>query len=456
MTKDMTRGNPIKLILTFSLPLLIGNVFQQFYNMADTIIVGKFLGVNALAAVGSTGALSFLVIGFVIGLTGGFGVLVSQKFGAADEEGVKKAFASSLILSAIMTVIITIISLVTVKPLLILMNTPDNILDDALAYIIVIYAGIAATVFYNILSSVLRALGDSKTPLYFLIISSLLNIILDIVFIRSFGMGPEGAAYATVISQGISAVLCMIYIVKKFPILRLKKGHWKIDPSYAKTQLRIGIPMALQFSITAAGAVILQAALNGFGSIKIAAYTAALKVQQVFMQPSISFGVTMATYAGQNLGAGKIDRIKDGVKKGTIISIIVSITSTIIVLLFGTFFIKMFVSANDVEVIETAKHYLDTVSFFYIPLGLIFIFRNTLQGIGDSFVPMMAGFAETVARTVVAFTLPKFLDFTGIALADPAAWIAAAIPLTLTYIKRIKSMMKEKENKEEEVPALAE
>lgn len=445
MTKDMTTGNPIKLILTFSIPLLIGNIFQQFYNMADTIIVGRFLGVNALAAVGSTGSLAFLVNGFVIGLTSGFAVLVSQKFGADDKEGVKRAFASSLILSSIMTIVVTAISVISAKPLLELMNTPSNIMDDALSYIIIIYAGNISIIFYNMLSSILRALGDSKTPLYFLIISSILNIVLDIVFITSFSMGVAGAAYATIISQGISAILCAIFIVKKFPILKLKKKHWKIRKDYIQTQLKIGIPMALQFSITAAGAVVLQSALNNFGSKIIASYTAASKVQQVVMQPAITFGVAMATYSGQNLGAGRIDRIKEGVRKCTMISIIVSIASTIIVVLFGGAFTKMFISGNDLEVIETAKHYLNTVSIFYIPLGLIFIYRNTLQGIGESFVPMMAGVAEMVARTVVAFTLPTLLDFTGIALADPAAWIAAAIPLGITYYKRINVILKEKQ-----------
>ena len=445
MTKDMTTGNPIKLILTFSIPLLIGNIFQQFYNMADTIIVGRFLGVDALAAVGSTGSLAFLVNGFVIGLTSGFAVLVSQKFGADDKEGVKRAFASSLILSSIMTIVVTAISVVSAKPLLELMNTPSNIMDDALSYIIIIYAGNISIIFYNMLSSILRALGDSKTPLYFLIISSILNIVLDIVFITSFSMGVAGAAYATIISQGISAVLCAIFIVKKFPILKLKKEHWKIRKDYIQTQLKIGIPMALQFSITAAGAVVLQSALNNFGSKIIASYTAASKVQQVVMQPAITFGVAMATYSGQNLGAGRIDRIKEGVKKCTIISIIVSIASTIVVVLFGGAFTKMFISGNDLEVIETAKHYLNTVSIFYIPLGLIFIYRNTLQGIGESFVPMMAGVAEMVARTVVAFTLPALLDFTGIALADPVAWIAAAVPLGITYYKRINVILKEKQ-----------
>ncbi|WP_291648567.1 MATE family efflux transporter [Clostridium sp.] len=445
MTKDMTTGNPVKLILTFSVPLLIGNIFQQFYSMADTIIVGRFLGVKALAAVGSTGAMAFLVNGFVIGLTSGFAVLVSQRFGANDEEGVKKAYASSLVLSAIMTIIVTAISVASAKPLLDLMNTPTDIIDESLAYIIVIYAGNIAIIFYNMFASILRALGDSKTPLYFLIIASILNIILDIVFIVNFSMGVTGAAYATIISQSISAILCVMYIIKRFPILRLKKSHWKISKNFVKSQLRIGIPMALQFSITAAGAMVLQGALNNFGSKIIASYTAASKVQQLVMQPAVTFGVAMATYSGQNLGAGKIDRIKEGVKKCTIISIIVSIVSTIVVVLFGGSFTKLFMDGSDLEVIEYARHYLNMVSIFYIPLGLIFIYRNTLQGIGDSFVPMMAGVAEMVARTVVAFTLPSIIGFTGIALADPAAWIAAAVPLVITYFKRINVILKEKQ-----------
>lgn len=445
MTKDMTTGNPVKLILTFSIPLLIGNVFQQFYSMADTIIVGKFLGVNALAAVGSTGAMAFLVNGFVIGLTGGFAVLVAQRFGANDEEGVKKAFASSLILSIIMTIIVTFISMISARPLLELMNTPADIINDSLSYIIIIYAGNVAIIFYNMLSSILRALGDSKTPLYFLIIASILNVVLDIVFIFNFSMGVAGAAYATIISQSISAILCAIYIVKKFPILKLKKHHWKLRKNYVQKQLRIGVPMALQFSITAAGAMVLQGALNNFGSKIIASYTAASKVQQLVMQPAVTFGVAMATYSGQNLGAGRIDRIKEGVKKCTIISIIVSIVSTIVVISFGGAFTKLFIDGNDLEVISYARHYLNTVSIFYIPLGLIFIYRNTLQGIGDSFVPMMAGVAEMIARTVVAFTLPGLIDFTGIALADPAAWFAAAIPLGITYFKRINVLLNEKQ-----------
>ncbi|MGL5381002.1 MATE family efflux transporter [Clostridium sp.] len=444
MTKDMTTGSPVKLILTFSIPLLIGNIFQQFYSMVDTIIVGRFLGVQALAAVGATGSLSFLVIGFIIGLTGGFSVLVAQRFGANDDEGLKKAVANSIILSAIMTVIITVLSVLLAKPLLTLMNTPADIINDATSYIKIIYGGSVAAIFYNMISSILRSVGDSKTPLYFLIISSILNIILDIVFIVNFSMGVAGAAYATVVSQGLSAILCLIYVYKKFPILKLEKKHWKIKKSYISRQLRIGIPMALQFSITAMGVMVLQAALNIFGSTVIAAYTAASKVEQLLMQPSITFGVTMATYSAQNLGAGKIHRIKEGVKKCTIICIVTSIIASIIMILFGGSFTKLFLSDSDPSVIAYARQYLNTVSLFFIPLGLIFIYRNTLQGIGESFIPMMAGVAELVARAIVAFTLPALIGFTGICLAGPFAWLAAAIPLGIAYFIKINKIKTDK------------
>lgn len=440
MTKDMTTGNPVKLILYFSIPLLIGNIFQQFYSMVDTIIVGRFLGVKALAAVGSTGSMVFLIIGFVLGLSAGFSVLVSQKFGANDEEGMKKAVASAIVLSVIMSIIITVVSVVAAKPLLNLMNTPNDIMKDACAYIIVIFAGTSATFFYNMISGILRALGDSKTPLYFLIVSSILNVVLDLLFIVTFSMGVAGAAYATVISQGVSGLLCFIYTAKKFPILHLKKKHFKFESEYIKQHLQIGIPMALQFSITAIGTIILQSAVNSFGSTVVAAHTAASRVEQLVMQPSVTFGVTMATYVAQNLGAGDIDRIKEGVKKCTIINIIIGIVAGIILVFFGDVFVKMFVADADPNVIAYAKQYLTIVAFFFIPLSLIFIYRNALQGMGHTFIPMMAGVGELVARSIVAFTLPALIGYTGICLAGPMAWIAAALPLMFDYFRKVNSM----------------
>lgn len=442
MTNDMTKGNPVKLILLFSIPLLIGNVFQQFYSMVDTIIVGRFVGVDALAAVGATGSMVFLVNGFATGLTSGFAVLVSQKFGAKDENGLRKAVASAVTLTVISVIVVTLVSLIGAKPLLKLMNTPENIMGDAHTYIKIIYGGVVATVAYNLIASILRALGDSKTPLYFLIVSSVLNVILDLVFIINFKMGVAGAGYATIISQGVSAILCLVYTYKKFIILRLKKEDFNVKRKYYHKHLKIGIPMALQFSITSIGIMTVQAALNVFGSIVIASYTAASKALQLVMQPAITFGVTMATYCGQNLGAKEYGRIKEGVKECTKISIITSIIAGAVLIFLGKYFVMMFITNPDAEILKYAQQVLDISAIFFIPLGLIFIYRNALQGIGDSFVPMMAGVYELVARAIVAFTLPRYLDFMGICLADPVAWFAAVIPLGITYFRRIRSLLK--------------
>ena len=445
MTNDMTTGNPVKLILLFSIPLLIGNIFQQFYSMVDTIIVGRFIGVEALAAVGTTSSMVFLVNGFVMGLTSGFAVLISQKYGAKDEVGVKEAVASSIILSIIATILVTFISVLSAKPLLTLMNTPSNIMKNASTYIIILYAGNIAIIFYNMMAAILRALGDSKTPLYFLIVSSVLNIILDLVLIINFKMGVAGAAYATVISQGVSAILCVIYTYKRYKILRLKKDDFKVKKKYYRKHLKVGIPMALQFSITSIGIMTVQSAINIFGSTVIASYAASSKVLQLVMQPATTLGVTMATYCGQNIGAKRYDRIKEGVKKCVQISIITSVISAIILIFLGKYFVMMFVSNPDAEILSYAQQVLNISAIFFIPLGLIFVYRNALQGIGDSFIPMMAGVYELVARAIVAFTLPKVLEFMGICLADPVAWFAAVIPLAYTYYKREKSFKYESE-----------
>ncbi len=443
MTNDMTKGNPVKLILMFTIPLLIGNVFQQFYSMVDTIIVGRFVGVEALAAVGTTGSMVFLINGFTVGMTSGFAVLVSQKFGAKKENELKHAIASAITLSIICTIVITAISLVGSRPLLKLMNTPANIFEDASSYVNILYAGTGAVVIYNMSAAILRALGDSKTPLIFLIISSVLNIVLDLVFIINFSMGVKGAAYATIISQGVSGILCLIYSYAKFKVLRLKKEDFKVENTYYKKHLKVGVPMALQFSITAIGIMTVQGALNVFGSTVIAAYTAASKVLQLSMQPAISFGMTMATYCGQNLGAGNYERIKEGVKKSTIISIIISLLAAALLVFLGKWFVTLFIDNPTAEIFAYAQEVFNYSAAFYIPLGLIFIYRNALQGIGESFVPMMAGVYELVARAIVAFTLPQFFEFTGICLSDPLAWIAAAVPLAYTYYKKIKQLTKE-------------
>ena len=445
MTNDMTKGNPLKIFIFFSIPLLIGNIFQQLYSMVDTIIVGRFVGVNALAAVGSTGSLFFLVNGMVLGLTSGFAVLVAQKFGAKDEDGLKKAVASNILLTLISTVIITVIALIVKTPLLKMMNTPDNIFGDANTYITIIFAGIITQALYNMAAGILRSLGDSKTPLYFLIVSSVINIILDLVFIINFKMGVAGAAYATNIAQGVSAILCLIYSYKKFPVLRIKKEDFKFGTAYISKHLKIGIPMGLQFSVTAIGIVIVQSAINVFGSTVIAAYTASSKVLQLVMQPSTSFGVTIATYAGQNLGAKRFDRIKNGMKIMNKISVVTSLLAGAVLVFLGKYFVMLFIDNPTPEIFKYAQEVFNYSAVFFIPLGFIFVYRNVLQGMGESFVPMMAGVYELAARSVVAFTLPKFIGFTGICLSDPVAWISASVPLMITYYRKMKKI--EIENK---------
>lgn len=440
MVKDMTVGNPTKLILSFSIPLLVGNIFQQFYNMVDAIIVGRFVGVKALAAVGSTGSLAFLVLGFIIGLTSGFSVLVAQKFGAKDEDGLRHSVAMSIYLCGAFTIIMTIISLLSSKPLLMLMKTPMDIIDDANIYISIIYAGCIVAFIYNMFAGILRALGDSRTPLYFLIIASILNVLLDIFFVVNIHMGVAGAAYATVISQGVSGLLCFIYIKKKFPILKFQKKDWKINTNTMKRLLKIGLPMSFQFSITAIGVMILQSAINGFGSTVVAAFTAASKVEPLATMPLASLGVTMATYTGQNLGAGNYDRIKEGVKKCIKISLVASIIGGILIFIFGKYFVYLFLSEPGPEVIAHATRYLNTIAVFFFPLGILFVFRNTLQGLGDGLVPLLGGVIELVSRSVVALAFSGIYGYAAICLASPLSWVTAAIWLYISYKRRIKTI----------------
>ena len=449
MTNDMTKGNPLKLFIYFTIPLLIGNVFQQLYSMVDTIIVGRFVGVNALAALGACNSMFFLVNGLILGLTSGFSVLVSQKFGAKDEKGVKKAVASNITLTVVLTIIITVIALLIINPLLNMMNTPDSIYNDAKKYITIIYAGIITQTAYNMSAGILRALGDSKTPLYFLILASLLNVVLDLVFIVNFKMGVAGAAYATNIAQGVSAILCLIYSYSKYKVLRLRKEDFKVERSYYSTHLKIAIPMSMQFSVTAVGIIIVQSAINTFGATVIASYTAASKVQQLVMQPSISFGVTMATYAGQNLGARRFDRIKHGMRIMNVVSIVTSIISAFALFSLGKYFVMLFIENPTQEIFNYAQQVLNYSAMFFIPLGFIFVYRNALQGMGQSFVPMMAGFFELCARALVAFTLPKFVGYIGICLADPIAWISAAVPLMITYYIKMRKIDSEYQQIEE-------
>lgn len=331
MQLDMTKGNPAKLIGRFIYPLILGNIFQQLYNMVDTIIVGQYLGPKALAAVGATGTIMFLILGFMSGLTTGFTILTSQRFGAGDEKGIRSSVANAILLSIIFTVLMTIISVIGMPGLLVLMQTPADIIHMSYDYIIVICYGMAFTILYNIMAAFLRAIGNSTLPLIFLSISAILNIFLDIFFIVILHSGVSGAAWATIISQGISGILCLLYIYFKVPILHVRPKDLRLDSHISKLQLMIAIPMALQFSITAMGAMIVQAALNRFGSLVIASYTAASKVEQLVTQPFSAMGMTMATYAAQNKGVGDINRIVKGAKISNLMSAIYGIVIAIVI-----------------------------------------------------------------------------------------------------------------------------
>lgn len=445
MTQDLTNGNPLKLIISFSLPLFLGNVFQQLYSMADTIIVGRTINVDALAAVGATGALNFLVIGFVMGITSGFSVITAQRFGAGDSQGVRRSIAASIVLCSIISIIVTLISFFGAESMLNMMKTPDNIMKDAHLYISIIFIGVSATMFYNLLSNILRALGDSKSPLLFLVIASLLNIVLDLLFIMWLKMGVAGAAWATVIAQAVSGLLCLLYIYKKMPSLHLHKEDWRFDWSFYLKHLKIGLPMAFQFSITAIGVMVVQTALNSFGSSTVAAFTAASKIDQIVQQPMLAFGTTMATYCAQNYGAGKIERIKIGVRQCTIFSCVITGVLSVGAMLFGRTVVQLFVSAEEVSVLNDAQTYLRIVSIFYISLALLFIYRNSLQGIGKITVPVLAGVCEVIARVLAAAFLAGPLGYVGVCLTDPLAWIGAAIPLCIAYFYHLRKMLKGKD-----------
>lgn len=438
LQKDMTCGKPAKIILDFTLPIFIGNVFQQFYNMADTVIVGKFVGTKALAAVGSTGTIMFLILGFVLGMTTGFTVLTAQRFGAGDMKAMRRTVASASLLSVVVSVILTVVSMAFMKPLMIFMHTPADIFDDAYAYILVICAGIFAQVLYNLLASILRALGNSKIPLYFLILAALLNIILDLVFILGFGLGAPGAAYATVAAQGVSGILCLIYIIKKVPILHLTKDDWRPKAHLIKLQLGVGFPMALQYSITAIGTMMVQTSLNLLGSTQVAAFTAANKIEQIVTQAYVALGTTMATYCAQNMGAGNIHRIRKGFKAATIMGCVYSIIVATIIMTIGKYMTYLFISGDVTDIMKSVDIYLKCVGLFFIPLAIINLYRNGIQGMGYGLLPMTAGIAELVGRGVVAVIASGRKSFIGVCLASPAAWVLAAVLLIIMYYFIIK------------------
>lgn len=438
----------MKNIIRFCLPLMVGNLFQQFYNMADIIIVGRFVGKTALSAVGSVGSLNFLVIGSVIGLCTGFSVPIAQRFGAQDEKGLKKYVANIIYLSLALGVLLTVGAVLLTHPLLKLLNTPADIYKDAYDYIVIIFAGIGATMFYNLLAAMVRSLGDSKTPLYFLLFSSVLNIGMDILLIAVFDMGVRGASVATVFSQFISGVLCFIYVKRSFPILHITKETRKPDFKYMRKLLGNGLPMAMQFSITAIGSVMLQSCVNGLGADAIAAVTIGGKTQLMITLPSETIGATMATYCGQNLGAGKYDRIKKGVGRGVILAACYTAIGFCVANFLGPYISLLFIDGSETAVIGLAQQYINMGSYFYFILSVLFLFRNSLQGLGYSAVAMFAGIFELVARAIMGFGFVNSIGYAAACIANPVAWVAAdvfLIPAYFVVMKKVKRKMQSKQ-----------
>lgn len=444
MERDMTKGKPIDIILKFTLPIFLGNIFQQFYNMVDTIIVGKFVGTKALAGVGSTGTITFLILGFLTGFTAGITVITAQRFGAGKMAEMRKTVASAAILAAALSIIMTAVSMLGMRSLLTAMNTPADIFNDAYSYIIIICGGIGAQVLYNLLSSILRALGNSKTPLYFLIISAVLNIILDLVFIIVFKMGTAGAAWATVISQGISGVLTLMYICKKVHILKMTKTDWIPNKNIVRAQIRVGLPMGLQYSITAIGTIMVQSSLNTLGSTAVAAFTAASKIEQIVTQAFVALGTTMATFCAQNSGAWLYDRIRRGFISCDIIGFTYAAAAGLIIAFFGKNLTIMFITEGIDEIMPMVSTYLKCSAFFYIPLSIVNSYRNGIQGMGYGILPMTAGITELASRGIVAVIAAHKHSYIGICLASPIAWIAAAILLLVMYTLIMKKHRSDK------------
>ena len=444
MTQDLTKGKPFVVLLRFSLPVIGGNLFQLFYTLADSVIVGKTLGADALAAVGATSIIIYLVLCFIQGITGGFGICLGQRCGAKNETGMRRSIAVSLLWSVLFTVLLTAVCCLLAHPILNWMQTPDQIYSMAYDYMFVILLGTGATIFYNMISNILRALGDSKTPLYFLIFSSLLNIVLDLVFILTFHMGVAGAAWATVLSQLLSAILCTVWGAKKFTVLHVGKKDFADLKHDALIHLKTGLPMGFQMSVMCIGQLAMQAAVNALGSDAIAGYTAATKVDQLSVLINNAFGVAVASYVAQNYGAGKWERIRSGVKAGLLQTEAVNILLGILIIWGRRFVVPLFIDAPTEEIVRYANGYLLAVAPFYLLLGFLLIIRSSVQSMGNGKAPFAACITELILRIITTLGLAKLLGYTGICLASPVAWLGADLLLGAVYGSMMKRHKSEK------------
>ena len=436
---NMTEGSPSKLIITFALPLMVGNIFQQLYTVIDTMVVGRALGVSALAALGATDWLNWLFSGLVQGFAQGFSILMAQEFGSGNYKRLRKVIFNSLILSVICSLLILVISQACAHPILTLLHTPDDIMDNSLLYLRIIFLGMPVIMAYNLSASILRSLGDSKTPLHAMIAASITNIVLDLIFVLVFHWGIAGAAIATLLAQLLSSVYCF-YFIRRIEILKTAKEELVMEKAICGKLLLLSSPIAFQNTVIFIGGMIVQSVVNSFGVLFIAGFTATNKLYGILESAATSYGYSMSTYAGQNLGAGNIKRIRKGVRSAMLIALATSFTISFIMLLLGRYILTWFLSGDPAQIeaaLEIAYHYLAIMSLFLSTLYLLYIIRSTLQGTGDTFMPFVSGIAEFVMRVGAALILPRFLGQDGIFYAEILAWIGADVILLGAYIYHV-------------------
>ena len=446
MTKDMTEGNPLLLILKFTLPLLAGNLLQQGYNVADAAIVGRFLGTNALAGVGASSSVQFLILGFCIGTCTGFCVPVAQRFGAGDYSTMRRFVFNSFIITAVIAVVLTALCAIFCTQIVELLATPDDIFDDAYIYLLVILLGIPFTLLYNLTSSIMRAVGDSRTPFLFLAFACFANIFLDIFCITTLQWGVAGAAIATITSQLMSGVLCLVYMMKKYPVLHMEKEECHVQGNLVKNLIVMGFPMGLQFSITAIGSMVMQAATNNLGSVYVSANTAASRLKNFTMCPFDAIAAAVSTFCGQNYGAKKMDRIRQGLRQGVLAGIIYGIVIGIVVIVFGRQMSMIFVDGSETAVLDASRDMLFYSGFFYWILGILIIVRLCVQGLGYSGRAVLSGVVEMIARTVVSILCVPVWGFLAICFTDQAAWVTAVcyiVPMCIYCLKKVEKILGE-------------
>ena len=443
--RNMTQGSPLRLIITFALPLMAGNVFQQLYTVVDTAVVGQVVGVGALASLGAADWLNWMVLGIIQGLTQGFSILMAQNFGAEDHRGLSRSIGTSVTLCVISAAVLLLGSQLAAEPVLRLLNTPADIMDGALLYLRIVFGGIPVIMAYNLLASILRALGDSKTPLYAMIVAALINVVLDLLFVMGFHWGIAGAAAATVIAQFFSSVYCFRN-VRRITIIRLEKGDLKPTRELTGILMKLASPIALQNAIISVGGMVVQSVVNRYGTLFVAGFTATNKLYGILEIAAVSFGYAVTTYVGQNLGAGLLDRVKKGMHSATWIALLTSVVITVFVLIFGKYGIALFISGTAEEVSissQVAIHYLNIMSICLSILYMLHIYRSALMGLGDTIMPMASGIMEFLMRIGVALFLPLIIGQEGIFYAEVTAWTGAAILLVTTYFLRMHKLTRE-------------